>query len=131
MCQLQHRSYLVCTTAGAVYCQTQKHLQDSVVTKPDPEPASVIDMSDVSNKDQTHVHVLQKPNMLHAPAATPPKMVAHQCITHSEQPYTPAKPGAANTEYNQSAAQSTTEPKVPAPPSVSATKVPASSTSHT
>ena len=70
--------------------------------------------------------------MLHAPAATPPKLVAHQCITLSEQPSIPAKPAAvANTQCNQSTLQSSTEPKVPAPPSVPTTKVPASSVSHT
>ena len=75
------------------------------------------------------MHVPQKPYMLHAPAATPPKLVAHQCITPSEQPHTPAKPAAAaNAQCNQSAVQSNTEPKVPSPPSVPAAKVPASST---
>ena len=48
------------------------------------------------------MHAPQKPYMLHAPAATPPKLVAHQCITHSEQPHTPAKPtAAANTQCNR------------------------------
>ena len=77
------------------------------------------------------MHGLQKPYMLHAPTATPPKLVAHQCITHSEQPHTPAKLAAANVQYNQSALQSSTEPKVLAPPSVPAAKFPASSASHT
>ena len=83
------------TTAGAVYHQIWKHLWDELITKPDPEPVSVADTSDVSNKHQTHMHAPQKPYTLHAPAATPPKFVAHQCITHSEQPCTPAKPAAA------------------------------------
>ena len=69
--------------------------------------------------------------MLHALATTPPKLVAHQCITPSEQLHTPAKPAAANTQCNQSAVQSNTEPKVTAPPSVPATKVTVSSASHT
>ena len=69
--------------------------------------------------------------MLHAPAATPHKSVAHQYITLSEQLCTPAKPATANTQCNHSAVQSSTEPKVPASPSVPAAKVPASSTSHT
>ena len=100
--------------------------------KPDPEPASVTDTSDVSNKDHTHMHTQQKPYMLHVPAATPPILVAHQCITPSEQPCTPAKPvAAANTQCNQSAVQFSTEPKVPALPSVPAAKVPASPASHT
>ena len=86
---------LVCTTAGAVYNQTQEHLQDRVVTRPYPEPPSVTENSSVSNKDQTHMYVPQKPYMLHAPAATPPNSVAHQCITPSKQPYIPAKPAAA------------------------------------
>ena len=78
------------------------------------------------------MHSPQKPYILHAPAATPPNLVAHQCITLSEHPYTPAKPfAAANTQYNQSAVQYSTEPKVQAPPSVPATKVPASSASLT
>ena len=121
MCLLQHRSYLVCTTAKAVYCQTQKHLQDRVVMKPDPESASVTDTSDVSNKDQIYVHAQQKPYMLHVPAATPPNLVAHQCITHRKQPHTPARPAAAaNTQCNQSAVKSSIEPKVPALPSLPA-----------
>ena len=48
MHQVQHRSYLVCTTAGAVCCQTWKHLRDRVVMKPDPEPTSVTDTPNVS-----------------------------------------------------------------------------------
>ena len=62
----------------------------------------------------------------HAPAATSPRLVPHQCITPSKQPQTPAKAGAANIQYNQSVAQSSTEPKVLAPSSVPATKVPTS-----
>ena len=74
----------------------------------------------------------QKPYLLHAPAATPHKLLAHQYITPSEQPHTPAKPAAAaNTQCNQSAVQSSIEPKVPASPSMPAAKVPASSASHT
>ena len=130
MCQLQHRSYLVHTTAGVVCHQTWKYLWDRVEAKPDPEPASVT--SDVSNKDQTHIHAPQKPYMLHAPAATYPKFVTHQCITPSEQPCTPAKPAvAANRQCNLSAVQSRIEPKIPAPASVPATKVPTRSASHT
>ena len=72
------------------------------MTKSDPEPTSVTDIHNVSNKDQTHMHTMQKPYMLHAPAATPPKLVADQCITPSEQPCTPAKPAAANTQCNHS-----------------------------
>ena len=119
------------TTAGAVYHQTQKHLWDRVVKKPYPEPTSVIDTPNVSNKDQTHMYAWQKPYMLHAPAATPPNLVAHQCITPSEESHTSAKPPAANTQCNQSAVQSSTEPKIPAPPSVPAAKVHANSASHT
>ena len=95
MCQLWHWSYLVCTTAGAVYHWTWKHLWDMVVMKPNPEPASATDTSDISNKAQTHMHAPQKPYMLYAPAATPPNLAAHQCITPSEQPNTPAKSAAA------------------------------------
>ena len=100
--------------------------------KPNPEPASVTDTSDVSNKDQTHMYAPQKPYMSHAPAATPPRLVAHQCITPSDQPCTPVKQAAgANTQCTQSAVQSSTEQKVTAPPSVPATNVPAISVSHT
>ena len=95
-----------------------------VVRKPDPEPPSVTDTSDVSNKDQPNMHAPQKPYMLHAPAATPLNLVVHQCITSSEQPCTPAKPAAAaDTQCSKSALQSSTEPKVSAPPSVPAAKV--------
>ena len=129
---LQHRSYLVHTTAGAVYHPTWKHLWDRVVTKPDPGPASERDTSDVSNKDQIHMHASQKPYMLYAPAATPPILVAYQCNTPSEQPHTPIKPAAAViTQCNQSVVHSSTEPKVPAPLSMPAAKVPPSSASHT
>ena len=41
------------------------------------KPTSVAGTPNVSNKDQTHMHVWQQPDMLHAPAATPPKLVAH------------------------------------------------------
>ena len=86
---------------------------DRVVTKPDPEPPSVTDTSDVSNKDQTLMHAIQKPCMLHGTAATAPSLVAHQCFTPSEQPQTPAKPAAAaNTQCNPSVIQSSIEPKV-------------------
>ena len=96
--------------------------------KPDPEPPSARDTSDVFNKTQTQMHAPQKPYMLHASAATPPKLVAHQCITPSEQPCTPAKSAAApNTQCNQSAVQCSTEPKVSVPPRVPANNVPASS----
>ena len=62
-------------------------------------------MTDTSDiKTQTHMHALQKPYMLHAPAATLPKLVAHQCNTPSEQPHTPDKQAAAaNTQCNRSA----------------------------
>ena len=99
--------------------------------KPNPETTSVTDTPNVSTKDQTHMHAWQKPYMLHAPSAILPKLVAHQCIIPSEQSCTPSKSATANTQCNQSAVQSTTEPKVPAPPSMPATKVPASSASHT
>ena len=104
---LQHRSYLVCTTAGAVYHHTWKHLWDRVLTKPDHEPASARDTSHIYNKEQAHMHAPQEPYMLYAPAAAPPKLVAHQCITPSEQACTPAKPAAAarhsatRVQYNQ------------------------------
>ena len=99
--------------------------------KHDPKPASGTDTSDVSNKDQTHMHAPWKPYMLHATAATPPNVVAHQCLTPSE-PYIPAKPAAtANTQCNQSVVHSSTEPKALAPPSVPAAKVPASLASDT
>ena len=52
-------------------------------------------------------------------------------MTPSEQSHTPAKPDAENTKCNQSAVQSSMEPKVPAPPSVPPTKVSASFASHT
>ena len=100
--------------------------------KSDPEPPSATDTSDVSNKGQTHMHTPQKPKMLHAHAVTPPNLVAHQSITSSEQPHTPPKPVAlANTQCNQSAVQSSTEPKVSEPTSVPATKVPANFASYT
>ena len=114
-----------------MYQQTLKHLQNGVVTKPDPEPVSDIDTCDITNKNQTYRQASQKPYMLHALAATPPKLVAHRCIKLSAQSSTPAKPAvAANTQCNQSAVQSSTEPKVLAPPSVPAAKVPASCASH-
>ena len=50
---------------------------------PDLEPPSTADISDVSSKAQNHIHVPQKSYMLHAPAATPPNLAAHQCITPS------------------------------------------------
>ena len=61
------------------------------------------------------MHAPQKLYMSHAPAATPPKLVADQHSTPSEKPCTPAKPATANTQCNQSAVQSSTEPKVPVP----------------
>ena len=74
--------------------------------KPDPVPLSATDTSDVSCSDQTHMHAPLKPYVLHAPAATPPNLAAHQCITSCEQPLTPAKPAAAaNIQCNQSAVQ--------------------------
>ena len=97
-----------------------KHLQDRVVTKPDPEPTSVTNTPNVSYKDHNHMHAQQKPYMLHAPAAPPPKLVAQQYITPNEKPQTPAKP--VNTQCNQSSVQSSTEPKVPAPPCVPAAR---------
>ena len=70
--------------------------------------------------------------MLHAPAAILPNLAVHQCTTTSTQPSTPAKPArVVNTQCNQSAVQSSTEPKVPAPPCVPAPKVAASCASHT
>ena len=83
-----------------MYHQTWKHLQDRVVTKPDPEPTSVTDMPNASNKDQPHMHAPQKPYMVHAPDPTSPKLVVHQYITPSEQPHRPTKPAAENTQYN-------------------------------
>ena len=96
------------------------------------EPSSATDTSDVSNKAQMHVHASQKPYMLHAPAATLPSFASHQCTTPSAWFHTHAKPAAeVNTQYNQHAVQSSTEPMVPAQPSVPDTKVPASPASHT
>ena len=115
--QLQHRPHLVHTTAGAVYCQTQKHLQDRVVMKPDPVAPLATDTSDVSNKAQTHVHVPQKPFIQNAPAATLPNLAAHQCNTPTAQQHNPAKQAAAvNAQCNQNAVQSTTELMVPGTP---------------
>ena len=45
--------------------------------KPDPEPTSVKDTPYVSTKAQTHMHAQQKPYMLNALTATPPRLVAH------------------------------------------------------
>ena len=62
----------------------------------------------------------KKPCMLRALAATCPKLVAHLLNQLQQQ-----------MQCNLSAVQSSTEPKIPVPPSVSVAKVPASSASHT
>ena len=124
MRKLRHQSYLVKTTAGAVYRCTRKHLRERQVSKPDLEPPSA-DL-DVSTKAQPHVHAPLKPVWNHAPAAAPqPKSAATQCTIPSAQPH------CTQTECSPEAVQASTEAMVPAPPSVPATKVPASITSHT
>ena len=78
MRKLHHQSYLVKTTAGAVYQRTRKHLREMQVSKPDLDPPSA-DL-DVSTKAQPHVHAPLKPVPNHAPAAAPqPKSAATQC----------------------------------------------------
>ena len=132
-CRLCHKSYLVHTTAGAVYWHTCKHLHERQVNQPDPEPPTA-DM-EISCKVKSHVHALIQPNVHHVPAGVKPEPAATQCTNPSTQHQcTPAKPTqqvVKTPQHNQSAVQSSTEQKVPVPPSVQATKVPASSSSHT
>ena len=124
MRKLHHQSYLVKTTAGAVYRCTRKHLCESQVSKPDLEPPSA-DL-DVSTKAQPHVHAPLKPVSNHAPAAAPlPTSAATQCTIQSAQPH------HTHAKHSPEAVQASTEAEVPAPPNVPATKVPASITSHT
>ena len=111
------------TTAGAVYRCTRKHLCERQVSKPDLEPPSA-DL-DVSTKAQPHVHAPLKPVPNHAPAAAPqPRSAATLCTIPSAQPH------CTHVKCSPEAVQASTEVKVPAPPSVPATKVPASITSH-
>ena len=124
MRKLHHQSYLVKTTAGAVYRHTRKHLCERQVSKPDLEPLSA-DL-DVSTKAQPPVHAPLKPVSNHAPAAAPqPRLAATQCTIPS------APPHCTHAKCSPEAVQASTEAKVPAPPSVPAAKVPASITSHT
>ena len=82
MRKLHHQSYLVKTTAGAVYQHTRKYLCERQVSKPDLEPPSA-DL-DVSTKAQPHVHAPLKPVWNHAPAAAPqPRSAATQCTIPS------------------------------------------------
>ena len=124
MRKLHHQSYLVKTTAGAVYRHTRKHLRERQVSQPDLEPPSA-DL-DVSTKAQPHVHAPLKPVPNHAPAAAPqPKSAASQCTIPS------APLHCTHATCNPEAVQASTEAKVPVPPSLPATEVPASITSHT
>ena len=124
MRKLHHQSYLVKTTAGAVYRCTRKHLHERQVSKPDLEPPSA-DL-DVSTKAQSHVHAPLKPVSNHAPAAAPqPRSAATQCTIPS------APPHCTHAKCSPKAVQASTEAKVPAPPSAPVAKVPVSITSHT
>ena len=65
-------------------------------------------------------------------AALQPKPAATQyTILSTPHQHTPAKTADVTPQCNPSAVQASIEQKVPAPPSVPAAKVPASSTSHT
>ena len=124
MRKLHHQSYLVKTTAGAVYQHNRKHLRERQVSKPDLQPPSA-DL-DVSTKAQQHVHEPLKPVLNHASAAVPqPRSAATQCTIPSTPPH------CTHANCNPEAVQASTEAKVSAPPSVPAAKVPASITSHT
>ena len=122
MRNLHHQSYLVKTTAGAVYQCTRKHLHERQVSKPDLEPPS----ADLETKGQPHVHAPLNPVSNHAPAAAPqPRSAATQCTIPSaplHHTYAKCSPGAV---------QASTEARILAPPSTPATKVLASITSHT
>ena len=130
--RLCHRSYLVHTTAGAVYWHTHKHLCERQVNQPNPKPPTA-DM-EISCKVKAHVHAPIQPHVHHAPAGVQPEPAANQCTNPSTQHQcTPAKPTqqlAKTPQHNQSAVQSSTEQKVSAPPSGPAANVPASSSSH-
>ena len=124
MRKLHHQSYIVKTTAGAVYRCTRKHLHEKQVCKPDLEPPST-DL-DVSTKAQPHVHVPLNPVSNHAAAAAPqPRSAATQCTIPS------APLHHTHAKHSPEAVQASTEAKVPVPPSVPVAKVPASLTSHT
>ena len=124
MRKLCHQSYLVKTTAGAVYQHTRKHLCKRQVSKSDLEPPSA-DLN-VLTKAQPHVHAPLKPVSNHAPAAAPqPRSAATQCTIPS------APLHHTHAKCSPEAVQASTEAKVPAPPSVPATKVPTSISSHT
>ena len=124
MRKLHHQSYLVKTTAGAVYQHTRKHLCERQVSKLDLESPSA-DL-DVSTKAQPHVHAPLKPESNHAPAATPqPRSAATQCTIPS------ASPHCMHAKCSPEAVQASTEAKVSVSPSVPVAKVPASITSHT
>ena len=124
MKKLHHQSYLVKTTAGAVFRCTRKHLCERQVSKPDLEPPST-DL-DVSTKAQPHVHKPLKPVSNHAPAAAPqPRSAATKCTIPS------APPHCTHAKCSPEAVQASTEAKIPVPPSAPAAKVPASITSHT
>ena len=124
MRKLHHQSYLVKTMAGAVYQCTRKRLHGRQVSKPDLEPPST-DL-DISTKAQPHVDAPLKPVLNHAPAAAPwPSSAATQCTIPS------AALHHTHAKCSPEAVQASTEAKVPVPPSVPATKVPASITSHT
>ena len=124
MRKLCHQSYLVKTTARAVYRCTRKHFCERQVSKPDLECPSA-DL-DVSTKAQPHVHAPLNPVLNHAPAAEPqPRSATTQCTIPS------APPHRTHAKCSPEAVQASTEAKVPATPSVPATKIPASITSHT
>ena len=126
-----HNSYLVKTTTGAVYQCTRKHLWDRQVNKPDLEPPSA-DL-DISEKALKPVHAPLQKTTNHAPAAAlQPTPAATQCtIPRTPHWCTPAKTVDVTPQWKPSSVQASIEQKVPAPPSVPAAKVPASSTSHT
>ena len=120
--KLRHNSYLVKTTAGAVYHCTRKHLWERQVTKPDLEPPKAD--NPVMHKAQVCTPPQHKSYA--EAAALRPNPAAVQCAKPSTlQQSTP------NPVCNPSPVQPSTEVKVPAPPSVPAAKVPASQASHT
>ena len=105
--RLCHKSYLVHTTAGAVYWHTCKHLCERQVNQPNPEPPKA-DM-EISCKVKTHMHAPIQPNVHHAPAGVQPEPAANQCTNPSTQHQcTPTKPtqqvakhlSATRVQYN-------------------------------
>ena len=79
------------------------------------------------------MHAPLQKSINHTPAANlQPKPAATQCMIQSTpHQHTPAKTAHVTPQCKPSAVQASIEQKVPAPPSVPAAKVPASSTIHT